>query len=92
MEGCECASNVGITWLSFSCLNWVVYSQSNNSVFCNVVLLFDMGSEVFREMRLPKKLVLNFRWTCLLRCMAIRFRCFTMTIVVLVPIGIVKCG
>lgn len=41
-------------------VHWVVYSQSNNSVFCNVVLLFDMGSEVFREMRLPKKLVSEF--------------------------------
>ncbi|XP_028065727.1 F-box/kelch-repeat protein At3g06240-like [Camellia sinensis] len=41
-------------------VHWVVYSQSKNSVFCNVVLLFDMGSEVFREMRLPKKLVSEF--------------------------------
>ncbi|CAL5369162.1 unnamed protein product [Camellia sinensis] len=40
-------------------VHWVVYSQSN-SVFCNVVLLFDTGSEVFREMRLPNKLVSEF--------------------------------
>ncbi|KAI8006507.1 F-box/kelch-repeat protein [Camellia lanceoleosa] len=30
------------------------------SVFCNVVLSFDIGSEVFCEMRLPKKLVSEF--------------------------------
>ncbi|KAL7185325.1 hypothetical protein ACSBR2_027291 [Camellia fascicularis] len=41
-------------------VHYVVYSQSKNSVFCNVVLLFDMGSEVFCEMRLPKKLVSKF--------------------------------
>ncbi|KAI8534302.1 hypothetical protein RHMOL_Rhmol10G0079700 [Rhododendron molle] len=38
-------------------VHWTAYSGGKSTGYCNVVLVFDMGSEVFREVKLPEKLV-----------------------------------
>lgn len=38
-------------------VHWMVYNGGKSIGFCNVVLVFDVGSEAFREMKLPEKLV-----------------------------------
>ncbi|KAI8534295.1 hypothetical protein RHMOL_Rhmol10G0079200 [Rhododendron molle] len=37
-------------------VHWTAYSGGKSTGYCNVVLVFDMGSEVFREVKLPEKL------------------------------------
>ncbi|KAH7863281.1 hypothetical protein Vadar_015654 [Vaccinium darrowii] len=38
-------------------VHWTAYSGGKTTGYHNVVLVFDMGSEVFREVKLPEKLV-----------------------------------
>ncbi|KAH7862976.1 hypothetical protein Vadar_011744 [Vaccinium darrowii] len=38
-------------------VHWMVYNGGKSIGYCNVVLVFDMGSEVFKEVKLPEKLV-----------------------------------
>ncbi|KAE9459841.1 hypothetical protein C3L33_08255, partial [Rhododendron williamsianum] len=38
-------------------VHWTAYSGGKSTGYCNVILVFDMGSEVFREVKLPEKLV-----------------------------------
>ncbi|KAH7853095.1 hypothetical protein Vadar_033154 [Vaccinium darrowii] len=38
-------------------VHWMAYSGGKFDGYCNVILVFDVGSEMFREMKLPRKLV-----------------------------------
>ncbi|KAH7864271.1 hypothetical protein Vadar_027674 [Vaccinium darrowii] len=38
-------------------VHWMAYNGGKSIGYCNVVLVFDVGSEVFREVKLPEKLV-----------------------------------
>lgn len=38
-------------------VHWTAYSGGKSIGYCNIILVFDVGSEVFREVKLPEKLV-----------------------------------
>ncbi|KAH7844081.1 hypothetical protein Vadar_024007 [Vaccinium darrowii] len=38
-------------------VRWTAYSGGRSIGYCNIILVFDVGSELFREVKLPEKLV-----------------------------------